>query len=132
MLSAISTALSGLTAAIRRVDASAANIANMGVSGSLDPSSASRPYIPQTTVQTAQQNGGVAAANGPKSPGIVAAYAPDSPFADPSGMIGVPNVDLAEEAVNIKLAEIAYKANIAVMKSAEEMTDMLLRVDRNV
>jgi len=35
------------------------------------------------------------------------------------------NVDLAEEAVNLKIAEISYKANVAVLKTADEMSKEL-------
>jgi flagellar hook protein FlgE len=37
-------------------------------------------------------------------------------------------VDLSEEAVNMKLAEIAYKANVQTLKASQEMTDELLSV----
>jgi flagellar hook protein FlgE len=37
-------------------------------------------------------------------------------------------VDLSEEAVNLKLAEIAYKANVATLKASDEMTKELLSV----
>ena len=72
--------------------------------------------------------GRYSAANIPKSPGIVNAYAPDSPFSNADGEVGVPNVDLAEEAVNLKIAEITYKANISVIKTAGEMSNELLNI----
>ncbi len=37
-------------------------------------------------------------------------------------------VELSEEAVNLKVAEIAYKANIATIKAANEMSDELMRM----
>ncbi len=37
-------------------------------------------------------------------------------------------VDLSEEAVNLKIAEISYKANIASIKAADEMSDELMRI----
>ena len=126
MIGAISTALTGLFAASKRVEASANNIANASSAGSLDPESATQPYQALTTVQTSIESGGTSAANIPKKPGFVNAYAPDSPFANAAGEVGVPNVDLAEEAVNLKLAEISYKANVSVLKTAGEMSDELL------
>jgi flagellar basal-body rod protein FlgC len=128
MIGAISTALTGLLAASKKVEASANNIANMGSAGSLDPASPNQPYQALTTVQQANGTGGVTAANIPKKPGFVNAYAPDSPFANSEGMVGAPNVDLAEEAVNLKIAEISYKANIGVLKTAQEMSEELSRV----
>ncbi len=126
MIGAISTALTGLLAATGRVGASASNIANMGSSGSLDPANPKQPYQAVTTVQTANEGGGTTSQVIPKKPGIVNAYAPDSPFANSEGLVGTPDVDLAEEAVNLKLAEISYKANLSVMRTAQDMTEELL------
>jgi flagellar basal-body rod protein FlgC len=128
MIGAISTALSGLLAAGKRVEAGADNIANAFTAGSLDPENPNQPYQARTTIQTAQESGGVTATNVPKNPGIVNAFAPDSPFANEDGLVAAPNVDLAEEAVNLKLAEIAYKANIATLKTASEMAEELDRL----
>jgi flagellar basal-body rod protein FlgC len=63
-----------------------------------------------------------------KDPPFVPAYDPDSPFANADGIIGVPNVNLAEEAVNVSLAKTAYKANLATIKTVDEMQDDLLRI----
>lgn len=125
MIGAISTALTGLIASSKKVEVSASNIANMGSAGSLDPANPVRPYQALTTVQTTNGTGGVTAGNIPKQPGVVNAYAPDSPFANAEGMVGVPDVDLAEEAVNLKIAELTYKANIGVLKTAMEMSEDL-------
>ena len=125
MIGAISNALTGLLAASKRAEASADNIANADSVGSLDPSSPDQPYRAQTTVQKTDSTGGVIATNIPKDPGIVNAYAPDSPFANSEGLVAAPDVDLAEEAVNLKLAELAYKANIATIKTADEMSNAL-------
>lgn len=93
MIGSISTALSGMFASTKRVEASANNIANMSTPG----------YTPITTVQTTGQNGGVLAENRPAESGD--------------------QVDLTTEAVNLKMAEISYKANISVLKAAEEMAE---------
>lgn len=37
-------------------------------------------------------------------------------------------VELSEEAVNLKLGEISYKANAAVLRAAEEQADELTRL----
>ena len=128
MIGAISTAISGLFAASKRAEASAENIANALTSGALDEKEGPAPYSAQTTIQQTGETGGVRAENIPKDPGYVAAYSPDSPFANEDGLIAVPNTDLAEDAVNLKIAEKAYKANLATIKTANEMNDELLRV----
>lgn len=132
MISAIQIALSGLTAATNRLSASASNIANIQTAGSLEEGQQA-PYTPLTTQQTAQTdnqgNGqGVLSEVVPRDNPFVQAYDPDSPFADEDGIIGIPNINLAEEAVNIQLAETTYKANIATLKTVEELSDELLRI----
>ena len=128
MIGAISTALSGLVAASKKVEAGANNIANLSTAGALDPADGPAPYSTQITTQTANESGGVSANITTRDPGFVTAYAPDSPFANAKGEIGVPNTDLAEEAVNLKIAQTAYKANIATLKTAGEMSDELLSI----
>ncbi len=126
MINTISIALSGLNAATTQLNASASNIANLQTVGSLNGNPS--PYTPLETQQTAQGAGGVAAENAPRNQPFVPAFDPNSPFADENGVIGVPNVNLAEEAVNINLAEIAYKANIKVLETVSELSDELLNI----
>ena len=132
MMNAIGIALSGLLGAAKKTEAVAANVANLNTTGALEPGQ-QPPYSSVTTVQTAQDIGGVSTTVIPKDPAFIPAYSPDSPFANADGLIGVPNTDLAEEAVNLSLAKTAYKANIAVIKTADEMQDELLGIfDREV
>lgn len=127
MINAIGIALSGLQAATQRVNVGASNIANVMTAGSLnDPDNP--PYTPVTVQSRAQgETGGVIADIVPKANPFSAAYDPDSPLANEDGVVGVPNVDLAEEAVNLKLAEVTYKANIATIRTQNEMFDALLK-----
>lgn len=131
MIGAIQTALSGLVAATKKVEAGASNIANLQTTGSLDdPGNA--PYTPLTTAQktlsAADGSGlGVQSEFIAKRDPFTPAYDPDSPFANEDGLIGVPNVNLAEEAINLNMAATAYKANLAVIKTTTEMQDELLR-----
>ncbi len=132
MLGPIGIALSGLTAASKKVEASASNIANLQTVGSLEDGK-QKPYTPLTTQQTAVTDGngnglGVTSNFVPKGTPYYSAYSPDSPFANAEGIIGVPNVDLAEEAVNLQMARTTYKANAAVLRVADDLSDELLRV----
>lgn len=134
MTNAISIALSGLQSASTRLNASANNIANSLTVGSLS-GEGQAPYSAQTTVTKAQGGvtGGVSTRIVNKEPGFVPAYSPGSPFADENGHVGVPNVDYAEDIVHMKLAELSYKANIGVIKTASEMQEELLSiVDKRV
>lgn len=131
MIGTINIALSGLEAATKRVSASASNIANLQTTGSVEEDGQA-PYDPLTTQQTSLNIDGTGAgvrtdivsANRP----FVPTYSPDSPFANSEGLIGVPNINLAEEAVNLLLAEVSYKANIATLKTADELSDDLLSI----
>ena len=102
MVNAIQTALSGLNASTKRIAASAQNIANLNTSGSLDDTG-NAPYTPVTTVQSAQidsqGNGqGVRSEIIPSGNPFTPTFDPDSPFANSEGLVGAPNVNLAEEA----------------------------------
>lgn len=123
-------------AASKRVETSASNIANMGTTGSLTDAD-NAPYSAQTVTQTANatngEGSGVTATAVPKSTPFVPAYDPGSPFADANGEIGVPNVDIAEEAVNLMTAEASYQASLKTIEVATEMQKELLdSVDREV
>lgn len=127
MINTISIALSGLNAATNKLNATASNIANVTTGGSLEDSN-NAPYDALTTTQSTLDNGGVRSAVVSARRPFVPSYAPDSPFANAQGLIGTPNVDLAEEAVNLSLAEITYKANISTLKTADELTEELLNI----
>lgn len=131
MIGAINIALTGLGAATKQLNASASNIANLQTVGSIEDGGQA-PYTPLRTQNTSinDDNGngqGVAGTYVAKNPAFVPAYDPDSPFANADGIIGVPNVDLAEEAVNINIAEIQYKANLKTIQAASDLSKELFR-----
>ncbi len=131
MISSIGIALTGLDSASLRLNASASNIANISTAGSLTDEN-NAPYTPLTTISKAiNVPGGVLTQTIPINQPFIPAFDPDSPFADENGIIGVPNVDLAGEIVNMKLAELSYKANISTIKVTGEMFDELLSVFDN-
>lgn len=127
MAGTINIALSGLNAATQRLNASAQNIANLQTVGSLQEGQQA-PFTPVETVQSASENGGVRANIVPRNTPFVPTFDPDSPFADENGIIGVPNINLAEEAVNLILAELSYKANLSVIETASELDQELLNI----
>lgn len=120
--SILSVSLSGMTAAARRLEASAANVANVDTVGALPTDgAASSVYRARTVVQTEVDGGGVSASVVETSPGWVPRAAPGSPFADASGLVAAPDVDLASEAVTQITARFAYAASAKTMKVADEM-----------
>lgn len=121
MINTIQIALSGLQAASKKVEASASNIANLQTAD----------YTPITAQQTAltDQTGngqGVRSDFVPKTQPFTPSYDPDSPFANNEGYVNTPNIDLAEEAVNMTIAKTAYKANVSVIETVQDMTKELL------
>lgn len=131
MIGAINIALTGLESATRKLSASASNIANIQTTGSLEPDGKA-PFNALTTTSEALSidgsGAGVQTSIVPSDRPFVPAFDPDSPFANSDGLIGVPNVNLAEEAVNINLAEIQFKANLTTIKTAQELQDELLGI----
>jgi flagellar basal-body rod protein FlgC len=127
MINAIQIALSGLNAASQKASVAASNIANVDTTGSLtDPAHA--PYTPVDTQQTTGPDGTVQSNLVARNPAFVPAYDPTSPFANSDGQVGVPNVDLATEAVNLDIAKITYAASAKVIKTESEMQDELLKM----
>ncbi|MEC7029227.1 MAG: flagellar basal body rod C-terminal domain-containing protein [Pseudomonadota bacterium] len=134
MINAIHIALSGLAASTKRVATSASNIANLTTSGSIEDGGQA-PYSTLTTTQESininGEGAGVKADTIPKNTPFVPSFDPDSPFANAEGVIGVPNTNLAEEAVNISLAETTFKANLKVIEIASELQEEVVNLGRD-
>ena len=128
MINSLGTSLSGLLAASTRIGASAQNIANANTTGSLDESGR-QPYRAVTTQNETSANGqGVISTVIPKEKPNVPVFSPSDPDADTQGFVAAPNVNFAEEAVNIKIAEASYKANLAVIETVSDLSEDLLNI----
>lgn len=128
MINAIQIALSGLNAAKNKIGASASNIANLSTEGALDPANGPAAYTPLTTVQTAQDNGGVQSQVVPSGKPFVPTYNPGSPFANGDGLVASPNVDLAGDIVNLQVASVSYKASLKTIQAESDMQSALLNM----
>lgn len=131
MLDAISIALSGLNAQKQRLAASASNIANISTGGTVptaDPASpASTVYRPlRVSFTPTGEGGGVQATVTADEEGYSVIYDPESIHANEEGLVAVPNVDLATESVHVLLAKTSFKANLAVIKTQDELLGDLL------
>ena len=102
MITSIGIALTGLNSASLRLNASASNITNVSTANSLTDQN-NAPYAPLTTNQ------------------------PFTPIFDSDS----PSTDLASDIINMKLAEISYKANLSTIKVAGRMFDELLNATDN-
>ncbi len=122
----VGIALSGLQAAARRLQVTASNVANMANRADVaaDGTVAAGLFRPARVHQVATAGGGTEAVVQPVEP-------PFHIVPDPSrddGRAAMPNVDLAQQMVEMMLAKSAYKANAAIIRTAEEMDDALLDI----
>ena len=127
MSSVLSIATSGMQAATKRLDVSASNVANVMSGGPVpngDPALVSRwqkAYVPKRVDQVETHDGGTRAIVGDVLPGYIKVYQPDAPFADKDGMVAMPDVDLAGEAVAQMVARAGFAYNAAVARSYTKM-----------
>jgi flagellar basal-body rod protein FlgC len=103
-------AVSGLSAAAARLTRSAQNVANVNTNG----------YMPVSPITQPQTSGGVTTKN---------ASSPPFPTYNSSGQtLGASGTDLAQETVEQIGAMNAFKANLAVIKTEDEMQRTLLDI----
>ncbi|NLH79700.1 MAG: flagellar biosynthesis protein FlgC [Phyllobacteriaceae bacterium] len=122
MMSALAISLSGMNAAARRLETSASNVANVDTVGALPTASRqSTVYRAEAVVQTDVSGGGVATSVVRTSPDWTPRFQPSSTFADTSGLVAAPSVDLASEAATQISAKLAYQASAKATKVEEEM-----------
>jgi flagellar basal-body rod protein FlgC len=147
-MSIFSIATSGLSAASLRVNVAASNIANVNTTGPLPASggsgtsaSAASPgigptfpaaYVPLRVDQVSQSSGstpgGTTATVSTVSPSYTAQFDPSAPYANQDGLVAAPNVDLANEFVELVTAKYSFIANAKVIQAYSETTDALLDI----
>ncbi|MDB5671938.1 MAG: putative flagellar basal-body rod protein FlgC-like [Alphaproteobacteria bacterium] len=126
-MNAIGIALSGVQASVVRLDASASNIANLNSIGTLGAGQVGNaPYQPVEVSQWSVAGGGVATLAGTRRPSTFPLYDPSSMSADESGMMASPDVDLVSETAAQIEALCAYRANLSVIRTADQMEGSLL------
>jgi len=122
-------AVSGLNVATLRLDVAASNIANALSDGPLpdaaNAGSFPSAYTPLRVNQVDNVGGGTSATVSAVSPATVPAYDPGAPFADSHEMVASPNVDLANELVQVLIARTAYAANAQVIRADAQMSQAL-------
>jgi flagellar basal-body rod protein FlgC len=133
MSAALAIAASGMAAASLRLDVSASNVANMSTTGPLPGAKVSNAskfppaYVP-LSIDQIDVAGGTIATVTTVSPSYVPMYDPSAPYADKSGMVAAPNVDLANEIVQQIIASYMFVANAKVMQVDSQMTSALLNI----
>lgn len=129
MVSSISTSLSGLEAAGKRIENAASNLANkFSTSTQVNGVTTSEPYLPQDIVQISEAGGGVRAYQRPANNPTIEQYDPQSVEADDSGFVSIPNVDDAKQLVDQQIASYDFKANLKAIKVASNLEQSLLDI----
>jgi flagellar basal-body rod protein FlgC len=125
-------AVSGLNVASLRLQVAASNVANARSNGPLpgtsNPENFPSAYSPLRVNQVDSLGGATSATVTEVSPPTVAAFDPSAPYADDRGMVASPNVDLADELVQVLLARFNYKANALVIRADAQMSATLLDI----
>ena len=62
------------------------------------------------------------------SPSYTAQSDPSAPFANQDGLVAAPNVDLANEFVQMAVAKYSFIANAKVIQAYSETTESLLDI----
>lgn len=135
MNSAATIALSGLAADQQWLGTIASNLANAQEAFALPqaaPGGAMQggpvPFQPATVALSVDATGAVVAQTVPQTPAYMVAYDPAAPFANVQGLVGMPAVDLARQVAAQAEAMANYRANLAVMAAAGQMTAIALNL----
>lgn len=125
-------AVSGLKVASLRLQVAAGNIANSLSNGPL-PDAANAENFPAAysalrVNQTDAVGGGTSATVTTITPATVLSYEPTAPFAGDNGMVPGPNVDLANELVQLLVARYTFAANAQVIRADAQMSASLLNI----
>lgn len=132
MNSIATIALSGMNAAVRRLEVSASNVANSASTGALPnadgkvPAGSQQAYAPLTVVQTATAGGGTQTTVATVRPPTVAVADPQAPFANADGLVAAPNVDLSAELAGQMVARYSFAANATMLKASDRVMKALL------
>jgi flagellar basal-body rod protein FlgC len=125
-------AVSGLNVAALRLQVAASDIANSlsdgPLPGAANPENFPPAYSALQVNQTDLVGGGTSATVTTVLPATVPAFHPTAPFADGNGMVASPNVDLANEMMQLLIARYTFAANAQVIRADGQMSAALLNI----
>ncbi|MDF1793293.1 MAG: flagellar basal body rod C-terminal domain-containing protein [Thalassobaculaceae bacterium] len=130
----IYSALSGVNAAARRFDNSASNVANVESVAAPNGSTATTDadgnplFRTQRSIDSTTTTGGVRSTQQLADPVSVQRYDPDAPDADGEGLVNRPNVALEREVVDQISAQKQFEANLATIRTADELFESTLDI----
>ena len=129
---AFTIAVSGLSVASLRLRVAASNIANASSDGPLPGTPNLENFPPAYSASRVNQvnnfGGGTGATATNVLPPTVETYDPTAPYADGRGMVASPNVDLANELVQVLVARFSYAANAQVIRVDAQMSTALFDI----
>lgn len=129
MVSAITSALSGLAASSQRLNVSTENIANsFSAQTQQGGVSTNTPYKAQRVVQSSDPDGSVHANEQDANPPTISRYDPSNAAADASGITAYPNVAQANELVQAQVASYDAQGNISVLKVQSRLLKSVLDI----
>lgn len=128
--SSVDIMVSGLRAEARKMNVTAANIANASTTRTEN----GEPYRRQFVVTRAEADGQsgveVEDVQADMSTDFKRVYEPGNPMADANGFVAMPNVEIPTEMMNMVSASRAYQANAAMLKRYQESVDLTLELLR--
>lgn len=124
----IETSLSGLQGASMRLANSANNIANVNSTSSITPQGREGgPFVPNDITQAAiEPTGGVETNLRARDPAERQMFDPTNPASDENGVVALPNVDMADEAVEQIIARNSFQGNLSALRAEMENQESLL------
>lgn len=116
-----------MRAAGLRLQTAASNITNVNSTSTTQANGTTTPgYQPRHVEQVSIGEGGVVARQVATRPASLSVFAPDLASADDQGNVSVPNISLSAEAVEMKMADVAYRASLKTIDVADEMLGEIL------
>jgi flagellar basal-body rod protein FlgC len=135
MISAVHSSVSALKAASASLASRADNIANVRTTARIDEVSVDRSsrrelpeevFRPSRPTYVAREHGGVDVEIEPVDPSHRVVYDPRDSRANEEGLVAAPNVNLEENLVGAIQDRAMFLANVAVIRTADEMSGALL------
>jgi len=129
MISSFNVAISGLNASAKRLSVAADNIANhQSTATKVDGRIIDEPYHAKIAQSISEGLGGVSVVVKEATPPTATLFNPTAPNADANGQSRVPNVDVAEQLINQRIAGYDYKANLKSIQVQDDMLKNLLDI----
>lgn len=121
-VSALTSSLSGMMAASRRLDVAASNIANVRTTGPVPDEAGNTTAYRPLFVSQSESAAGVSVEVRPRTPAFTIEADPQSPDADGRGLVAAPAVDLSTELTDVMKASFTYSASAKVMSVVRDMS----------